>query len=486
MTIYIVGLGPGDPDLLTVQARRVLETAPVIWCRTSHHPTLQALALPGRIESFDPLYERAERFEQVYEQIVDRLLSLAAAGDVVYAVPGHPLVGEATVRRLRERAAAAAVDVRLVEGLSFIEPACTAVGLDPLAAGLQVVDALEPRLDPALPALVAQVYNRRVAAQLKLALLELYPPHHPVQVVRNAGAPGGAEVERLPLEEIDRSDARFHHLACLYLPPLPIELNLRTFGGLRAITHRLRAPGGCPWDREQTHASLRPFLLEEAYEALTALDEGDPARLAEELGDLLLQVTLHTEIAEEGGEFTYGDMFEHITAKLLRRHPHVFGDAVIRTAEEQWHAWQQIKRAERGETSSILAGVPVTMPALAYAQTIQERAMRAGFRWPRLDDVLAKLTEEIAELQGAATREEREQEFGDVLFALVNAAQHLGINAEDALRTASRKFVRRFAALETLARARGVDLAALPVTELEALWREAKAIADAGAGGSGA
>ncbi len=485
MTIHIVGLGPGDPDLLTVQARRILETAPVIWCRTLHHPTLAALALPGRLESFDPLYERVERFEDVYEQIVDRLLALAAAGDVVYAVPGHPLVGEATVRRLRERAAAVAVDVRLIEGLSFIEPVCTAVGLDPLAAGLQVVDALEPRLDPALPALVAQVYNRRVAAQLKLALLELYPPHHTVQVVRNAGAPGGTEVEHLPLAEIDRSDDRFHHLACLYLPPLPVELNLRTFGGLRAITHRLRAPGGCPWDREQTHASLRPFLLEETYEALAALDEGEPVRLAEELGDLLLQVTLHAEIAEEGGEFTYGDMFEHITAKLLRRHPHVFGDAVIRTAEEQWHAWQQIKRAERGEASSILAGVPTTLPALAYAQTVQERAMRAGFRWPRLEDVLAKLGEEVAELRRAATRAEREQEFGDVLFVLVNAAHHLGINAEDALRTAARKFVRRFTELEALVRTRGLDLAALPLAELEALWREAKAAAAADTEGSG-
>jgi tetrapyrrole methylase family protein/MazG family protein len=486
VTIQVVGLGPGDPDLLTVQARRVLEAAPVIWCRTLQHPTLQVLPLPGQLESFDPLYETAERFEDVYEQIVDRLLAMAAMGEVVYAVPGHPLVGEATVRRLRERAAAAAVDVHLVEGLSFIEPVCTALGVDPLAAGLQVVDALDPRLDPALPALVAQVYHRRVAAQLKLALLELYPPHHYVQIVRNAGAPGGAEVESLPLEEIDRRDGRFHHLACLYLPPLPVELNLRTFGGLRAITHRLRAPGGCPWDREQTHASLRPFLLEETYEALAALDEGEPARLAEELGDLLLQVTLHAEIAEEGGEFTYGDMFEHITAKLLRRHPHVFGDAVIRTAEEQWHAWQQIKRAERGEATSILAGVPTALPALAYAQTVQERAMRAGFRWPHLADVLAKLTEEIEELRRAATREEREQEFGDVLFVLVNAAQHLGINAEDALRAASRKFVRRFTALETLARGRGLDLAALSAAELEALWREAKAVADKEARAPGA
>jgi tetrapyrrole methylase family protein/MazG family protein len=447
----------------------------VVWFRTLRHPTVEGLALTGRVESFDGLYETHERFEDVYAAIVDRLLALAAQGEVVYAVPGHPLVGEATVRALLPRAREAGVGVRIVDGLSFIEPVCGALGIDPLEPGIQVVDALAPAVDPARPAIVAQVYNRRAASTLKLALLELYPAEHPVTVVRAAGTDAGAHTETVPLAEIDRAEGRFDHLSCLYLPPLAPEANLRTFDGLRAITHRLRSPGGCPWDREQTHASLKPFVLEETYEVLAALDAGDPAALCEELGDLLLQMTLHTEIAEELGEFSYGDVFEHICAKLLRRHPHVFGDAVINSADEQWAAWQRIKKEEKGGDRSILAGVPDAMPALAYAQAVQERAARVGFDWPRLDDVLDKLVEEIQELRETDSHEQRLDEFGDILFVLANVARWLKLNAEEALRLAGQKFVRRFSGIEALARDRGLDLTAMSLPEMDALWNEVKA-----------
>jgi tetrapyrrole methylase family protein/MazG family protein len=473
--ITVVGLGPGDPELLTLRARDTLMAAPTVWCRTLRHPTVAGLALPGTVRGFDDIYETHARFEDVYAAIVARLLELAAVGDVVYAVPGHPLVGEATVRELLARAPAAGIDVRIVDGLSFVEPACAALGIDPLAEGVQLVDALDPRLDPARPALIGQVYGRRVAAGLKLALLELYPAEHPVTVVRGAGTPGGPHTETLPLAALDHDARRFDHLACLHVPALSVEANRRTFEGLRAITHRLRAPGGCPWDREQTHASLKPFLLEETYEVLDALDAGDPARLCEELGDLLLQVTLHTEIAEEAGEFTYGDVFAHITTKLLRRHPHVFGDAVITTADEQWRLWQQIKRDETGGQESILAGVPAAMPALAYAQAVQERAARVGFDWPNLDEVLDKLVEELRELKGTESQAERRDEFGDVLFVLANVARWLKVDAEEALRLAGRKFARRFAAVEALARRRGLELAAMTLAEMDRLWDEVKA-----------
>ena len=472
--ITVVGLGPGDPELLTVRARAALEAAPAVWLRTSRHPTVTGLSVAGRRHSFDGLYEAHEQFEDVYAAIVERLLALAATGDVVYAVPGHPLVGEATVRELLARAPRAGVEVRLVDGVSFLEPVCAALGLDPLAAGMQLVDALDPRVDPSRPAIVAQVYGRRVASDLKLALLELYPAGHVVTVVRGAGTPEGAHTEVVSLAEIDRAADRFDHLACLYLPALAPEENRRTFDGLRAITHRLYAPGGCPWDREQTHASLKPFLLEETYEVLAALDADDPARLCEELGDLLLQMTLHTEIAAEAGEFTYGDVFAHITAKLLRRHPHVFGDAVITSADEQWRSWQQIKREEKGGRESILAGVPAAMPALAYAQAVQERVARVGFDWPRLDEVLDKLVEELQELRSAESHAQRLEEFGDILFVLANVARWLKVDAEEALRRAGRKFFRRFSALESLARARGLDLAAMTLAEMDALWNEVK------------
>jgi tetrapyrrole methylase family protein/MazG family protein len=336
------------------------------------------------------------------------------------------------------------------------------------------VDALDPRLDPTRPAIVAQVYARHAASTLKLALLDLYPPEHPVVVVSNAGLPD-QRVERLELVAIDRSDGLFNHLTCLYLPALAPEADLRRFEGLRAISHRLRSPEGCPWDREQTHASLKPFLLEESYEVLAALDDDEPARLREELGDLLLQMTLHTEIAEEAGEFSYGDVFEAINRKLIRRHPHVFGDATIESADEQWVAWQQIKREEKNGEESILAGVPPSMPALAYAQAVQERAARTGFDWPNLDQVLEKLSEELAELRAAGTHEERLDEFGDVLFVLANVARWLKLDAEESLRRTNAKFARRFGGIEELARARGLRLEAMTLDEMETLYQEVKA-----------
>ncbi|MBI2761963.1 MAG: nucleoside triphosphate pyrophosphohydrolase [Chloroflexi bacterium] len=473
MTITVVGLGPGDPRMLTVGAREVLDAAETVWFRTLRHPTVDGLGLNGRADSFDRVYEARDRFEDVYAEIVAQLLALAADGDVVYAVPGHPLVGEATVRGLLAAAPAAGVDVRIIDGLSFLEPVCTALGIDPLEPGVQIVDALQPRLDPVRPAIIAQVFNRRTASELKLALLDRYPAEHPVTAVRDAGT-AAVQIETLPLAEIDRSEGRFNHLACLYLSPLTPEANLRSFDGLRAITHRLRAPGGCPWDREQTHASLKPFVLEETYEVLAALDADDPAALAEELGDLLLQMALHTEIAEEAGEFTYGDVFEHICAKLLRRHPHVFGDVAATSSDDAWRNWQRIKKEEKGADESILAGVPKAMPALAFAQAVQERAARVGFDWPRLDDVLDKLVEEIQELRETQTHEQRVDEFGDILFVLANVARWLNLNAEESLRLAGQKFVRRFGGIEALAHERGLDLTAMSLAEMDRLWDEVK------------
>jgi len=475
MTITVVGLGPGDPGLLTVTAQELLTGATPVLFRTTRHPTVAALSLPAPPQSFDDLYETADTFEAVYDAIVARLVELGTVKDIVYAVPGDPLIGEATVSALLLRAReGSGPPVRLVHGVSFLEPVCAALDLDPLVAGMQLVDALDPRLDPTRPAIIAQVYARHAAGGLKLALLELYPPEHPVTVVRAAGLPE-QHTETLPLETIDRRDGRFDHLACLYIPALTPEANLRSFDGLRAISHTLRSPEGCPWDREQTHASLKPFLLEEAYEVLHALDDDDPSRLREELGDLLLQMTLHTEIAEEAGEFTYGDVFESINRKLIRRHPHVFGDAEITTSDEQWKAWQQIKREEKGGDESILAGVPRSMPALAYAQAVQERAARAGFDWPNLDQVLDKLTEELTELRAAATHEERIDEFGDVLFVLANVARWLKLDAEESLRRTNAKFARRFAGIESLARERGLVLEEMPLDAMEALYQEVKA-----------
>jgi tetrapyrrole methylase family protein/MazG family protein len=475
--ITVVGLGPGDIGDLTLAARESLAQAETVWLRTRVHPVVDALP-PGLDQrDFDFLYEQAADFGEVYEGICARLEQLAANGDVVYAVPGHPLIGEATVQRLLERSRDGGPEVKIIGGMSFIEPVCAALGIDPLSSGLQIVDALDPRLEPSRPALCAQVYSRLVASGLKLALLDLYPPEHEVALVRGSDA-NGKPVWRGPLSDLDHLD-RFDHLTSLYLPPVSPELDFKTFGGFRGIIHRLYAPGGCPWDREQTHSSLRPYLLEETYEALEKLDTGEMSGLAEELGDILLQIGLHCEIASEAGEFDYADVFESITQKLIRRHPHVFGETVAGTAGEVAANWQRIKQEERSGAAeaqrSILAGVPATMPALSFSQSVQARVAQVGFDWPRIEEVLDKLGEEIDELRAADNAADREEEFGDILFVLANAARWLELDAEHALRRANAKFVRRFGRVEVLARERDIDMPTAGLEALNVLWDEVKA-----------
>lgn len=253
----------------------------------------------------------------------------------------------------------------------------------------------------------------------------------------------------------------------------PSDRELRTFTGLRRIVSTLRAPGGCPWDRVQTHRTLRPYLIEEAHEALAALDDDDPERLCEELGDLLLEVLLHVQIAEEHGEFRLSDMIHGIAHKLVRRHPHVFADAVAETPEEVVDQWDELKRVERG-TKSALTGIPLGLPALAYAQAIQRRAAKAGFAFEAADQAWEAFEEELVEFRSAETPESRRDELGDVIFALVNVARWHDVDAEDALRDTCHSFTQSFRHMEDVVRKRGIDLRDVATAEKLALWEEAK------------
>jgi MazG family protein len=250
--------------------------------------------------------------------------------------------------------------------------------------------------------------------------------------------------------------------------------DLSQFKTLVEIIARLRAPDGCPWDKEQTHRTLRANILSECYEVLEALDKGDPAGLREELGDLLLQIVLHAQIAKDDGEFEIGDVIKSITTKIIRRHPHIFGSRKVKDAEEVMRNWEALKKEERGEEVSMLEGVPKDMPALAYANEISRRAVRVGFEWENIEGVIDKLVEEIKEIKDSGSRDEKEREFGDLLFTLVNVARWEGIDAEAALREANRKFYKRFAYMEDLCRRRGLDFSALSFKEKDDLWEEAK------------
>ncbi|HXG41633.1 MAG TPA: nucleoside triphosphate pyrophosphohydrolase [Dehalococcoidia bacterium] len=251
------------------------------------------------------------------------------------------------------------------------------------------------------------------------------------------------------------------------------EAELRTFEGLRRVVAALRAPDGCPWDRAQTHLSLRHYLREEAAEALEAIEAGDSQRLAEELGDLLLQVLMHAQIAEEAGEFTLEDVIHGVASKLVRRHPHVFGGQRLETPQQVLRQWDELKRGERGEDASALEGVPATLPALALAQALQRRAARAGFTWPSPQEAWQKLEEELDELRRAPEPGAALHELGDAIFALADLARLLDLDAEDALLLACQRFRQRFQRLEGMARQRGQSLRDLSPTDLARLWQEA-------------
>jgi tetrapyrrole methylase family protein/MazG family protein len=252
------------------------------------------------------------------------------------------------------------------------------------------------------------------------------------------------------------------------------------FARLTAIMRRLRAPGGCPWDAEQTHESLKRYLLEESYEVIEAIDTKDPEHLKEELGDLMLQPVFHAAIAEEKGEFTMDEVLDTICAKLIHRHPHVFGDQVVKTAEEQVENWERIKKQEKGEErKSALSGVPPHLPALLKAQKITEKAARVGFDWEHVDQVFAKVLEELHEFEetmAAGDEARMEAELGDLLFAIVNLGRFLSLDPEEALRKTIKRFAKRFAHIEETMHARGVQMKEATLEEMESLWEEAKAV----------
>jgi tetrapyrrole methylase family protein/MazG family protein len=477
--ITLLGLGPGDPELLTRHAWEILGSIPEIYLRTRMHPTVAGFPPGMRVHSFDQYYEEGISFEDVYEKIVDTVISLGKRETgIVYGVPGHPYIAEATAPEIARRAQDEGIPITLVEGLSFVESTFGLLGIDPfphtaLVDALELAIAHHPPFPPSVPAVIAQIHSPAVASNVKLTLMATYPDNHPVKMVHGAGTKM-AHVETIDLFENDRSQ-RIGLLTALYIPPLRSSSSFEEF---QEVIAHLRAPDGCPWDRAQTHLSLRPYLLEETYEVLTAIDEEDQKALQEELGDLLLQVVLHTQIASEYGEFSMVDVLQDIQDKLIRRHPHVFGDLDIDDQQKVLENWEKLKSAERfdveNDKNGILDGVSPALPALVQAETYQERVNRVGFDWMNIQGVFDKIAEEISEVQEAGSTEEYEAEIGDLLFTVVNLARWFKIDAESALRAANARFRNRFEDIETEVRNKGKLLSDLSVDELDALWNAVK------------
>ena len=432
-TIHIVGLGPGDPRMRTVAVHRCLDAASTILLRTAVHPGLDDLVDDPRVETCDDIYESAVSFDEVYARIADRVVERASSNELVYAVPGHPLFAERSVELVCAGASKRDIAVTIVGGMSAMDAVAEALGVDPIGEQVQCLDALSLEtegsnleaftVDPYRPMLISQIHAPQVASTVKLFLSELLPDEHPVQVVRAGAVPGEERITRCQLHELDHQPVDY--LTSVWVAALPPLAGARHWATLIALVARLRAPDGCPWDRFQTHASLRQAVLDEAYEVVDAIDAGDMDNLAEELGDLLLVVAMQAQIADEEDAFSIRDSLEAVTTKLVRRHPHVFGELELGSPDEVLRTWQGIKAAEReakgqpAKSDDPVERLPRSMPALSKAAKVLEKH--------RID----------------LSVEQSEPDQGEKLLSLVSEIVESGDDPEAVLLEALRKHVMR-------------------------------------------
>ena len=391
--IKVVGLGAGDLDQLPLGVYKLLKSGKPVYLRTKEHPVVGELEKEGfQYQSFDSVYEKQEQFEAVYEEICETLLSHKDHDEVIYAVPGHPLVAERTVQLLFERGQESGVLIEVSGGQSFLDDVFSALHMDPIE-GFQLLDATDLRIEEIQlrqHMIIGQVYDSFVASNVKLTFMEKLPFDYEVTIVTAAGSKD-ERIRKVPLFELDRA-AELNNLTSVYIPPVKDDVILyKDFNKLRGIIAELRGPNGCPWDLKQTHESLKKYLIEESYEVIEAIQEKDYDHLIEELGDVLLQVLLHAQIGEDDGYFSIDDVIQGLSSKMVRRHPHVFGDTTAETAEDVVRNWQEIKQVEKGScNTSILDEVGMSLPNIIRAFELQKKAAKVGFDWPDVSWGLGK------------------------------------------------------------------------------------------------
>ena len=466
--ITVTGLGPGDFDRIPAAISSILlDPGSIVIVRTLRHPAAEQLGTMREIVTCDDLYEGHETFDDVYQAIANRVLAAAIEGPVVYAVPGSPLVGEFAVRKLL----ASEAEVEVIPAESFIDAILTEVAYDPFDRGLQILNGHELPEPLVLdkPTIVGHLDRPEVLADVSAQIARVLPEEATLTVFSGLGAIDQIRVEVSP-DEVDPDLAGLRTSIFIDSEPGGLIGAVRTMAILRRE---------CPWDREQTHQSLVKYLVEETYELIDAVGHLDPnssdwvgyAAVEDELGDVLLSVLFHAAIARERGAFDIDDAAEVMRQKLIRRHPHVFGEVDVDSAAEVKRNWDQIKDEERGETRlSSMDGVPTGMPAIQRASKIQNRAAKVGFDWAQAAEVVPKIREELDELEAVLTDPiEANSELGDVLFSVINLARHLGVDGELALRQAIDRFEARFRHMESIG-----PLDGLTLDELDRRWEQAK------------
>lgn len=479
-SITVVSLGPGDPGLMTLQTADALRSAKHLVLRTEQHGAVAWLQEQGiPFTTLDALYDEYWDFDELHAAMAVRLWKQAAEGPVTYAVMDATTDG--SVAALATSKPADAKLIRLA-GLSMADAHLSALPeeLDH-RSGIRLIPAMDcetAQHDPRLPLLITEIDSPVLAGMVKLWLSELYDDEMSV-VFFPSTVKNHRKAIQLPLMELDRQRS-YDHTVALYVPAAPMAARQRfCFADLVEILDVLRGENGCPWDREQTHESLRKYLIEEAYEAVGAIDEGDIDHLADELGDVLLQVVFHANVGKSHGDFSIGDVTTNICRKMIYRHAHIFGTDDCKTAEEVSVNWEKLKKAEKGLTTqaSVLADVSKGLPALMRAHKVQKKAANVGFDWDTALEALPKVHEEAEEVKAEldAGRDPAE-ELGDLLFSCVNVTRLCGLDAEELLKNATNKFISRFTAMENLINSAGKSLEGLTLREMDVYWNQVKSM----------
>lgn len=480
--ITILGLGAGDLDQLPLGVYKKVLKAGLVYLRTKEHPVVTELEQEGvQFNSFDYIYEKYDRFEQVYEEISEILLEKAEHQEITYAVPGHPIVAEQTVQLLLEKGPTKDIEIEFAGGQSFIDAMFQALKIDPID-GFQLLDATtltRESFNLHQHVIIGQVYDTYVASNVKLTLMERLPDDYQIFVVSAAGS-SDEKIDAIALFELDRV-VKVNNLTSVYVPPVREEKILyKEFDKLRQVIADLRGPNGCPWDKEQTHSSLKKYLIEESYELIEAIEHDDLDHMIEELGDVLLQVMLHAQIGEDDGYFSIQDVIESITAKMIRRHPHVFGTVEVNGVEDVLTNWNEIKSREKSNEGEIsrLDHIGLSQPSMLRAYELQKCAAKVGFDWQEVEPVWEKVIEELqefkAEVSGDKPTDDAMNEFGDLLFAMINLARFYKIHPEEALLATNQKFTNRFRFVEKRVQESGRGFADHTLSELDKYWDEAK------------
>lgn len=471
--IYILGFGCGDKGEVTLRTLDILKKCDAVYVRTMRHPAAEIL-MEYNIEhtAFDDRYETADSFDALYESIAETVVN-GPGNNVAYIVPGSAVFAEKTVLLIREKAACPVV---IIPAVSFTDGLFAALGKD-AADSFKLIDALRIKTQPpdaTTTNIICQVYDNDIASDLKLSLMKYYDDNQDIIIITGAST-SEERILKTKLFELDRTDA-VNHLTTVVIPPAD-KKGRYGFTDFTDIIRKLRSEHGCPWDRAQTHESLTPYIIEEAYEMIDAIKNNDTDNLCEELGDVLLQIMLHAAIAEESGAFDIGDVIDNVSKKMIRRHPHVFTD--MRQPDDINRMWENIKFDEHRYASQadMLSGVARSLPALLYAQKIQKKAGEIGFDFKSAKEASLKIDEELSEMFEAyetGSKENLTEEAGDLLFAAVNTVRLMNISAEDALKISAEKFIKRFREMEQMCVSRNEDITCIGIDKLNAYWEQTK------------